>query len=240
MTIAYRAHQVLGSKASMFHAASPAVPVRATARVRHFADAFGWDLVVLDAGEFEDDDYLANPANRCLFCKTNLYGTIARETDRQLVSGTNLDDLDDFRPGLEAAKAHNVRHPFVEAGIAKNGVRALARAFGLDDLAELPAAPCLSSRVETGIAIDAAALPRIDAVEEFLRRELGPETVRCRMRRSGVVIELDEASHERLDDIRRSGLRREIAGIMQRAESGVAFAIYRRGSAFVRVGGSGS
>ena len=71
-----------------------------------------------------------------------------------IVSGANTGDLGDFRPGLAAAAEHAVRHPYVECGIDKPAVRAIAAGLGLDDLAELPAAPCLSSRVETGIAID--------------------------------------------------------------------------------------
>ena len=112
----------------------------------------------IDAGEFADPRYRANPVNRCYFCKHNLYGTIATRFEGTILSGTNTDDLGDFRPGLKAADEHRVRHPFVEAGLAKSDVRALARELRLDDLAELPAAPCLSSRVETGIAVEPVAL----------------------------------------------------------------------------------
>ena len=151
-TLAVVAHRRFPERSSMVHAVSPAVPPEATARVRELARDEGWDLKVIDAGEFQDPDYLANPVNRCFFCKTNLYGTMRRHVSGVLVSGTNLDDLGDYRPGLEAAKRHGVRHPYVEAEIDKAGVRALARHLGLGALAELPAAPCLSSRVETGIA----------------------------------------------------------------------------------------
>ncbi len=235
MTLAYHAHALLGGEALMFHAASPAVPPSATARVRDYAVRQGWSLVVLDAGEFDDETYLANPVNRCLFCKTNLYGTLAAETDRQIVSGTNIDDLGDFRPGLEAAAAHGVRHPFVEAGIDKSGVRMLASELGLADLAELPAAPCLSSRVETGIPIDPAQLPRIDAVERHVGASLKTRTVRCRVRRSGVVLELDRDTHDRLDHATAASLSREIASLMAVPVRDVSFAIYRRGSAFLRI-----
>ena len=79
---------------------------------------------------------------------------MADAVDCVLVSGTNSDDLDDYRPGLRAAADYGVRHPYVEAGMNKEAVRALARELALDDLAQLPASPCLSSRVETGLAID--------------------------------------------------------------------------------------
>ena len=174
MTLAYIAHRRLGPGVSMFHAVSPAVPDSATERVKAYGDKEGWILQILDAGEFADERYLANPANRCFFCKSNLYGTLAARTERQLLSGTNLDDLGDWRPGLEAAKAESVRHPFVEAGIDKADVRRLAAHFGLDDLAELPSAPCLSSRMETGLRIDPLLLPMIDRIETLLRQRLSP------------------------------------------------------------------
>ena len=137
MTLAFVAHKRLEDRLSVFHAVSPAVPASATKRVKAYAESEGWALTVVNAGEFADERYMVNPANRCFFCKTNLYGTLAGETDAQLLSGTNLDDLGDWRPGLKAAEAENVRHPFVEAGIDKATVRRLAAHFGLDDLAEL-------------------------------------------------------------------------------------------------------
>ena len=235
MTLAFIAHRHLGTQISMFHAVSPAVPTAATDRVKAYATGEGWALTVLDAGEFADERYMANPANRCFFCKTNLYGTLARETERQLLSGTNLDDLGDWRPGLKAAQAEGVRHPFVEADIDKASVRRLAALHHLNDLADLPAAPCLSSRVETGLRIDAELLPLIDLAETLLRDRLLPKTVRCRVRRDGVVIELDQESYDRLD----TSLRVELTGAIERLfetrrPQDIAFEPYRRGSAFLR------
>ena len=83
----------------MMHAVSPAVPPEATERVRRTADAEGWRLTILDAGEFADRDYIANPINRCYFCKSNLYARIRRETEGPIAAGTNTDDLNDFRRG---------------------------------------------------------------------------------------------------------------------------------------------
>lgn len=235
MTLAFIAHRRLGERLSVFHAVSPAVPASATARVESYAAREGWALTIVDAGEFGDERYMANPANRCFFCKANLYGTLAARTGDRLLSGTNLDDLGDWRPGLKAAEAEGVRHPYVEAGIDKAGVRRLAEQFGLDDLAELPAAPCLSSRIETGLRIDADLLPRIDRVETLLRRRLSPETVRCRLRKNGVVVEIDQATLDRLDAEGRQALRLEIATIVKATAAGdIEFEPYRRGSAFLR------
>ena len=164
MTLAVTAHRVLGREARMLHAVSPAVPEDASGRVHAYADREGWRLDVIDAGEFADSRYVANPHDRCFYCKTNLYAAMADAVDCVLISGTNSDDLGDYRPGLRAAADFGVRHPYVEAGMNKDAVRALARELGLHELAGLPASPCLSSRVETGLAIKPEVLENVDLV----------------------------------------------------------------------------
>jgi uncharacterized protein len=236
MTLAVAAHEVLQDNALMLHARSPAVPAEASERVRRYTQDRGWRLRVVDAGELADPSYIANPHNRCFYCKTNLYATMAGLFDCALVSGTNSDDLGDYRPGLEAAARHGVRHPFVEAGMDKAAVRAVARDLALSDLAELPASPCLSSRVETGIPIDPDVLGAIDRAERLIRRELRPQTARCRVRDEGIVIELDQHCLATMDGVIARQLQHEIGNLL--AAAGVAhpvsFAGYRMGSAFLR------
>ena len=127
MVLAYVAHRFSRAEVLVMHAVSPAVPLVATQRVREHAQRHGWNLRLLDAGEMADPDYLANPVDRCFHCKKNLYGRMAALAGGTLASGTNLDDLADFRPGLEAAKNHGVVHPYVEAGLAKADIYALSR-----------------------------------------------------------------------------------------------------------------
>jgi uncharacterized protein len=232
MTLAYVAHRFARTAATMVHAVSPAVPVAATERVRAHAEHHGWSLLSLDAGEFDDPAYRANPANRCYFCKSNLYGRIRAVTGLPIASGTNLDDLADWRPGLQAAEEHGVVHPFVEAGMTKAAVYATARAHGLNDLAALPAQPCLSSRVETGIFVDPADLAFIDAVETELASVLpGAEALRCRVTASGVRVECAPMPES-------PALETIVSQIAARcAKEGRNFAgirPYRRGSAFLR------
>lgn len=235
VTLATFAHRAAGSRAEVFHAVSPAVPGEATGRVKWLAANQGWRLRIVDAREFADESYLANPVDRCFFCKTNLYGCMARHSDAQILSGANLDDLREYRPGLEAAKLHSVRHPYLEAGIDKRAVRSLARDLGLGAISELPAAPCLSSRVETGIAIRPEVLKAIHAVEQSIAKDFPNGTVRCRVRARGVVIELDPESlaaitGKREDEVR-ANADRIFAGIASTLD--LSFEPYRNGSAFM-------
>jgi len=216
-----------------YHAISPAVPPAATTRVREIAERVGFDVVMIDAGETQDDEYLNNPVDRCRVCKSHLYDAIASVTKSQVISGTNLDDMEDYRPGLEAARARGVLHPFVEAKMTKDHVRALARDMGLHDVSELPAQPCLSSRVETGIRITPDILERVNAAEDAVRALLGNDvTVRCRVRKTGFNVEVGRERLEALDDATR-------AVLLQRAQDAVQGAVelspYRQGSAFLRV-----
>jgi pyridinium-3,5-biscarboxylic acid mononucleotide sulfurtransferase len=226
MTLAHSAHRSSVPGLVVVHALSPAVPKEGTARVRNHAARFGWRLMEVDAGEFADPAYRANPVNRCYFCKSNLYARIAHVTEGPIASGANLDDLGDYRPGLTAAAEHRVRHPFVEAGMDKAAVRALARAFNLADISELPAQPCLSSRIETGIAIIAEDLAFVARMERALTAHVPPGTdLRCRVTHGGIVVEApasDEAMSQIADELCRSA-RRPFLG----------FRPYRRGAAFL-------
>lgn len=211
------------------HAVSPAVPQEATSRVRSFAERYRIPLKVVDAGEFADQNYRANPVNRCYFCKSNLYRSLSRMGDR-VAAGTNLDDLSDYRPGLEAARERGVLHPFVDAEMGKQEVRMLARQLGLGELADLPSAPCLASRVETGLRVEPADLLMIDRAETRLRGRLGQITLRCRKLHQGWMIELDPATLAGLDRAARADLiaLADLPGSMP-----ARLGPYRRGRAFV-------
>jgi uncharacterized protein len=232
MVLAYITHRFSRSRAAMLHAISPAVPQAATARVRRYANNEEWSIIWLDAGEFDDPNYRANPVNRCYYCKSNLYDRIRDATSSQIASGTNTDDLGDFRPGLKAASERAVVHPYVEAGLGKADIYRLAERHGLTDLAELPAQPCLASRVETGLTIDPDDLAFIEMMEgrAALLAPISAD-IRCRTTAAGIVIEIGatfpQSQREVLvDDAAKlcAAHGRVFAGVRD----------YRRGSAFIR------
>jgi uncharacterized protein len=232
MVLAHVAHGHARTAMTAVHAVSPAVPRLATERVRAHAERHGWNLHVVDAGELADPAYRSNPVNRCFYCKSHLYERIAAVTGLPIASGTNVDDLGDYRPGLEAAQRNQVIHPFVEAGLAKSDVYAMAKLFGLDDLAALPAQPCLASRIETGIVVDAAGLRFIEHAEIVLLDLLpGAGAIRCRITGEGVYVECETLP---LGD-QREAVEQRIGALCAEAEHRFAgLRSYRRGAAFLR------
>ena len=146
------------------------------------AEVLGVEHVVLDTDEFDNENYVSNPANRCFYCKTTLYTHLARFIVERginaMVNGINVDDLGDYRPGIEAARQHGVRSPAAEAGLTKTDVRELSKRLGLPTH-DKPASPCLSSRVPYGERITPEKLRMIEAAETFLR-ELGIRECRVR------------------------------------------------------------
>ncbi len=146
------------------------------------AEDLGIPYRQVDTEEYLNPNYAANPINRCYFCKSELHDqlkAIAEEEDwAWVLDGTNASDLGDHRPGIDAAREHNVRSPLVEAGITKPDVRAIARHLGLP-VWDKPAMACLSSRVPHGTAISPSLLRQIEAAEDVLV-ELGFEQFRVR------------------------------------------------------------
>jgi pyridinium-3,5-biscarboxylic acid mononucleotide sulfurtransferase len=142
---------------------------------RQVAIQFDIPLLEIETHELEDANYLANPSNRCFYCKTELWNRLvplARERGFAVVcDGTNADDLHEHRPGKAAGQQAGVRSPLAEVGLTKAEIRAASRELGLPTW-DAPAAPCLSSRVQYGLAITPSRLKQVERGEAFLR-ELG-------------------------------------------------------------------
>lgn len=189
LVLAVVAHRAAPTVTTIAHTVTPAVPGDGTSRVMRHAEREGWSLEVVRSREFDDERYLSNPTDRCYHCKSNLYDAIAElrsgvRGDAVILSGANVDDLGEYRPGLDAAAERSVRHPYVEAGVAKREVRAIARHLGLAE-AELPASPCLASRLYTGTRVTASRLRAVEAGEETVRSMTGIRVVRCRISADG-------------------------------------------------------
>ena len=137
------------------------------------ARRFDIPLVEIATHELEDANYLANPTNRCFYCKTELWNRLvplARERGLAVVcDGTNADDLHEHRPGNAAGVTAGIRSPLAEAGLTKAEIRAASRELGLPTW-DAPAAPCLSSRVQYGLSITTSRLKQVEQSEAYLRQ----------------------------------------------------------------------
>jgi pyridinium-3,5-biscarboxylic acid mononucleotide sulfurtransferase len=156
---------------------------------RQIAEQIGIRHEVLSTDEFNDPNYTANPANRCYFCKTELYEQIEPLAKRLqlavIVNGANVDDAGDWRPGMQAAGEHRVYSPLLECRFTKADVRELAAQWQLP-VWDKPASPCLSSRVAYGEEVTPERLKMIDQAEQLLR-SLDLRTVRVRYHRGDLA-----------------------------------------------------
>jgi len=175
------AAEVLPARTVAATGVSPSLAQRELDDARAFAAELGVRHLVVPTHEQERPGYLRNGRDRCYFCKTELFdvlGPLAGVEALQLATGTNLDDLSDWRPGLRAAEEHQVRTPLADAGFTKQDVRDASRAMGLRTW-DKPAAACLASRVAYGIQVTPARLSRVERAEALLR-SLGFAQLRVR------------------------------------------------------------
>jgi len=180
--LAVAAHRALGSRALAVTADSASLAEVQRAQARDLAQEFGFAHRIVETREFDDPLYLKNDEGRCYRCKTELFRTLLplaqAEGFAHVAYGLIADDLEDFRPGHRAAREAGIRAPLAEAGFSKDDVRARSRQLGLAT-ADLPASPCLSSRVPYGTAVSAEVLRRVEAAEAALR-SLGFRELRVR------------------------------------------------------------
>jgi uncharacterized protein len=175
-------HEVLGRRALAVIADSPSLPRRELAEALDIAAKFSFPVRVIQTREFANENYTTNPANRCYFCKHELFEELmplARaENFAVIVYGENASDNGDFRPGALAAAEFQVRAPLKEAGLTKTEIRELSAQLGLPT-ADKPQMACLSSRVPYGEIVTPAKLRMIEQAE-YVLRDLGFHDVRVR------------------------------------------------------------
>jgi uncharacterized protein len=181
------AHDTLGAKALSVIADTPSLPRRELAEALQLGKQFGFPVRAVKTDEFANNDYVANPPNRCYYCKHELFEKLAPLAKAEglavVVYGENASDIGDFRPGAEAAAKFEARAPLKEAGLTKADIRALSAALGLPT-ADKPQMACLSSRIPYGEPVSPEALAMIEAAE-YVLWDLGFADVRVRHHRGG-------------------------------------------------------
>ncbi|HET6516475.1 MAG TPA: ATP-dependent sacrificial sulfur transferase LarE [Thermodesulfovibrionales bacterium] len=175
-------------------ALSPSMPEEEFRDAREIAGMIGIPHLIIETAEIESPDFARNPVDRCFYCKDELFWKLKEiglsEHYRFVLDGSNLDDMDDWRPGRRAALKHGVRSPLIEAGFRKGDIRRFSRALGLPTW-DKAASPCLSSRFPYGEPITLDGLKQVGEAERFLK-SLGFGELRVRHHRETARIELKE------------------------------------------------
>ena len=169
--VAHVAATELGENALIATSGSASLKRSDLSLTQHLADRWKLNHRVITTDELSNTEYRANPTNRCFYCKTSLYTALQEiaETEHYdyILNGTNIDDLGDHRPGLQAASDFSIRSPLVETGFCKSDIRTLAEYLGLEN-AQKPQAACLSSRFPYGSHITQERLAQVEAAEDVL------------------------------------------------------------------------
>jgi len=190
--VAKIACDVLGDRALAVTAVSPSLLPEELEEAQQQAVQIGIKHELIETHEMDNPNYVANPINRCYFCKSELHDTLKPIASERgypyVVDGVNADDLQDYRPGIQAAKERGARSPLAEVGVTKAEVREISRMLELAWW-DKPAQPCLSSRFPYGEAITIPKLQRVGRAEIYLRK-LGYQNLRVRSEGDTARIEL--------------------------------------------------
>ena len=194
------AHDAIGDCVLALTTTSPTMPDEDRGSALAMARLIGARHLVIESNELEIPGYAANPLNRCYLCKHNLFTVCEAQAAQlgidEIVDGLNLDDLHDYRPGMQAASEKRVRHPLVEAEMTKADVRALSRSMGLPTW-DRPASPCLSSRFPYGTEITPEGLEKVAAGEKLLH-SMGFAVARVRYHGEVARLELEQSQIARI------------------------------------------
>ena len=200
--LAIAAHAALGERALAITADSPSYPDTHRQLALSIAREFGFAHEIIHTAELDRPEYRANPANRCYYCKDELYSQLAAVAHARdfavVIDGNNADDRGDYRPGRQAAREHGVRSPLDEADLTKDDIRELAREAGLASWDE-PASACLSSRIPYGQEVTDERLRQIERAEQVLR-DLGFRIFRVRHHDTVARLEIARAEMPRALD----------------------------------------
>ncbi len=212
--LAYISSILLGDNCLAVTANSPSMGPSDLTDATAMARSLGLNHRIINTNEFSNAEYIANGPRRCYFCKLELYshlGPIAESENLNfIVSGANVDDSSDFRPGMKAGQENGIRNPFIEAGICKSDIRTMSKALGLPTW-DKPAQPCLSSRIPYGTPVSVEILEKVYKAESYMKN-LGITECRLRHHDNIAIIEIP---HEQMDIIIEAGTREELIGYIK-------------------------
>lgn len=193
--LALIASRELGEKAVCILGLSPSVSQFQRDEAITSAAEFGFQLETIETDELSDENYRANPTNRCYFCKSELYSKLKALAPKRgaayVLDGTNADDIKDHRPGRIAASDNNVRSPLAEIGVTKDEIREFSRLHGIKAW-DKPASPCLSSRIAYGVPVTIKRLSMVERGEGYIR-SLGFKEFRVRVHGELARVEVGQA-----------------------------------------------
>ncbi|MDH5569483.1 MAG: ATP-dependent sacrificial sulfur transferase LarE [Nitrosopumilus sp.] len=201
--VAYAAFQKLGNSAIAVTADYKTLSEEELKTASNICSEIGIRQLFLDYDELKNEDFIKNDSNRCFHCRMELgdhLTELAKEHNVQtIVDGTNLDDLGDYRPGIEALKQHGIRSPLVETGFSKSTIRDVAKSIGLS-VFDKPSNSCLASRIPWGQRVTAEKLIRIELGETVIKQLTKLKQVRVRDLNGTAKIEVDKEMISVLDE----------------------------------------
>ena len=197
-TFLLKALHLSGLKALAVTAVSDIIPERDVLNAQTLAEEIGIDHVLIETDEMSTENFVKNPPERCYYCKDILFRTLSERARNHgylyVIDGSTIDDLSDYRPGMKAAREHDIKSPLIEAGLSKEKIRELSRHLNLSTWNK-PSSPCFATRFPYGHRITKKALQRVAKAEDFLK-SVGFEIVRVRDHGHLARIEISEDSLE--------------------------------------------
>ncbi len=181
--VAYAAFQKLGTSAIAVTADYKTLSEEELDTAKQICSEIGIQQILLDYNELENDDFIKNDSSRCFHCRMELGEHLIELAKKHnvdvIVDGTNIDDLGDFRPGIEALKQNGIRNPLVETHFSKSKIREIAQMIGLS-VYDKPSNSCLASRIPWGQRVTAEKLTRIEFGETIVKQLTNVKQVRVR------------------------------------------------------------
>ena len=193
--VAYAAYQKLGDSAIAVTADYKTLSVEELQTAKQICSEIGIKQLLLDYDELENPEFIKNDSNRCFHCRLELGDHLIELAKKHnvkiIVDGTNLDDLGDYRPGIEALKQNDIKSPLVETNFSKSEIRDVAKSVGLS-VFDKPSNSCLASRIPWGQRVTAERLTRIELGETIVKQLTNVKQVRVRDYDGSAKIEVDK------------------------------------------------